>query len=264
MFKEPSQLLHKDHDVLSEARIYPYFLEDAKKTACVLILPGGGYGHVSHQEGPPVAGWLNSIGISACVLEYTVGSKVYPKPQQQALYAMRYLRANADALNIDPDRIGVLGFSAGGHLAACVSQGFDRDEWLVDPDKCLSGVSARPDSAILSYAVLSAIKIHKGSYKNLLGEAPSQDLIDSLSWEKNIHDQSPPVFLWHTADDGVVLVCNTYLVAMALAEKNIAHEVHVYPKGEHGVGLVSIGHRRQGSSGQWKAQAERWLLDLGF
>jgi len=263
MFKEPSQLLHPDHPILSNARLYPYFLEDAKNTACVLILPGGGYGHVSHQEGPPVAGWLNSIGISACVLEYTVGSEIYPDPQLQALYAMRYLRANAAELNIDAKNIGVIGFSAGGHLAGCVSQAYDREEWLIDPDNCLEGVSARPDAAILSYAVLSP-KLHSGSYKNLLGEKPSKELIDSLTWNKCIHDQSPPVFLWHTADDGCVPVGNTYLFALALEDKKIPHEVHVYPKGEHGLGLVSIGSRRQGTSAQWKGQAEKWLYDLGF
>ena len=264
MFKEYSEVLHKEDPVLSKARLYPYFLEDAKNSACILILPGGGYGHVSHQEGPPVAGWLNSMGISAAVLEYTVGAKVYPEPQQQAIYAMRYLRANAAELNINPEKIGVLGFSAGGHLCACVSQGFDRKEWHLDPDGTLGNTSARPDASILAYAVLCAIKMHKGSYKNLLGENPDQNLVNSLSWEKNIHTDSPPTFLWHTADDAVVAVSNTYLMAMAFEEKSIPHEVHVYPEGEHGIGLVSIGHRRQGTSGQWKAQAERWLLELGF
>ncbi len=264
MFKEPSQPLHPDHPVLSKANLYPYFLEDAKNPACMLILPGGGYAHVSHQEGPPVAGWLNSIGISACVLEYTVGLEVYPDPQQQALYAMRYLRANAEALNIDPKRIGVIGFSAGGHLAGCVSQGYEREAWYLDPDQCLEGISARPDATILSYAVLSPKTLHKGSYKNLLGENRASDLIDSLAWDQCIHEDSAPVFLWHTANDDCVPVGNTYLVALALEEKSIPHEVHVYPEGAHGLGLVSIGHRREGASGQWKAQAERWLIDLGF
>lgn len=112
MFKEPSQPLHPTDPVLSKARLYPSFLEDGENFACFLVIPGGGYAEVSHQEGPPVAGWLNSLGISAAVLEYTVsdGEAISPHPQQQALYALRWLRANATALNIDPNRIGVIGF----------------------------------------------------------------------------------------------------------------------------------------------------------
>ena len=106
--------LHPSHPVLSKARLYPAFLQDGRDFACMLVLPGGGYSHVSHQEGAPVAAWLNSIGISALVLEYRVSSDpaegIYPQPQQQALYALRFLRAQATALNIDPHRIGVIGF----------------------------------------------------------------------------------------------------------------------------------------------------------
>jgi acetyl esterase/lipase len=267
MFKEPSQLLHPADPVLSEARLYPYFLEDGEHFACMLVLPGGGYGHVSHQEGPPVAAWLNSIGISAAVLEYTVseGDVIFPQPQQQALYALRWLRANSKELNFDPNQIGVIGFSAGGHLAACLSQGFDRNEWLLDPDHTLADISARPDASILSYPVISSGDLgHQGSFDNLLGKASDTTQREAMSWEKHAHPNSPPTFLWHTAEDAVVPVENSYLMAMALQQHSTPHELHVFPKGEHGLGLCSIDLRRQAGAAQWRPLAERWLLELGF
>ena len=208
---------------------------------------------------------LPCLGISAVVLEYTVGQDIYPKPQQQALYAMRYLRSHAERLNIDPQRIAVIGFSAGGHLAASVSHGYDRESWLLDPDGELAGISARPDASILSYAVLSSGPFaHVGSYNNLLGESSSTEERAELSWERQVHDNAPPHFLWHTAEDTCVPVENTYLMAMALRAKKIEHELHVYPKGSHGLGLCSIGDRRQGRAVNWKNQAESWLMSLGF
>lgn len=270
MFKETSQPLHKTNPALATARLYPYLLEDGDNFACVLVIPGGGYAHCSHQEGPPVAAWFNSMGISAVVLEYSVsndeGADTYPKPQQQALYAMRWLRANATQLNINPSKIGVIGFSAGGHLAACVSNGFDREEWLLDPDGCLEGVSARPDAAILSYAVLSAGTeyAHRGSMENLLGERNNSQIQKQLCWEKNVHSNSPETFLWHTAEDNVVPVENSYQMGIALQKASISHELHVFPKGQHGIGLGSIHTRRQGSAEQWRPLAERWLRERGF
>ncbi|MFP4259456.1 MAG: alpha/beta hydrolase [Opitutales bacterium] len=235
-----------------------------------LCFPGGGYAHVSHQEGPPVAGWLNSMGISAAVLEYSVsteeGPGVYPRPQQQALYAMRWLRACASDLKINPKKIGVIGFSAGGHLAACLSHGFDRGEWLLDPDELFGGLSGRPDASILAYAVISASSphSHRGSMENLLGEQVGTEVQETLSWENQVHPEASPAFLWHTAEDSSVPVENTYQMAIALQAANIPHELHVFPKGGHGIGLGTIHARRQGSAEQWRSLAERWLRELGF
>lgn len=269
MFKEPSTALHPTDPVLSKARLYSSLLDedDGKDFACVLVLPGGGYRMVSHQEGPPVAGWLNSIGISAVVLEYTVstGEAIYPEPQQQALYALRYLRSHAQALNIDPNRIGVIGFSAGGHLAACVSQGFDRKEWHLDPDNTLGDLSARPDASILAYPVInSGPTAHTGSFDNLFGADASEATRAQVSWEQHAHPQSPPTFLWHTAEDGAVPVENSYLMAMALQKNKTPHELHVFPDGAHGLGLASIHDRRHSTVTQWRPLAEKWLLNLGF
>jgi acetyl esterase/lipase len=105
---------------------------------------------------------------------------------------------------------------------------------------------------------------HQGSFINLLGDDATPAEREKLSWEKHIHPNSPPTFLWHTAEDDCVPVENTYLMAMGLSSKNIPHEVHVYPQGHHGLGLCSIGDRRQGACTQWKQQAERWLMDQGF
>jgi acetyl esterase/lipase len=267
MFKENAPPLHPSDPVLSAARLHPSFLEDGARFGCMLVLPGGGYEHVSHQEGPPVAGWLNSIGISAAVLEYTVsaGQAIYPGPQQQALYALRWLRANADELKIDPKRIGVIGFSAGGHLAACLAHGFDRADWLLDPDGELTNVSARPDAALYSYPVISSEKIgHAGSFRNLLGRDATDSAKENLSWERQAHPKSPPTFLWHTAEDAVVPVENSYLMALALQNLGIAHELHVFPRGRHGLGLCAIDDRRHASAAQWTQLARNWLYELGF
>ena len=265
MFKEPSELLHPIDPILSQARLYPSYLEDGENFACMLVLPGGGYSMISHQEGPPVAGWLNSLGISAVVLEYTVGNAIFPTPQQQAIYALRSIRANAARNNIDPNRIGVIGFSAGGHLAACVSQGFDRPEWQLDPDGTLAAISARPDASMLAYSVIhSAPTAHTGTFDNLFGADASDTTRSQVSWERHVHPQSPPTFLWHTAEDASASVENSYLMAMALQKQNTPHELHVFPHGEHGLGLCSIDTRRHASAAQWKGLAECWLRNLGF
>ncbi len=121
---------------------------------------------------------------------------------------------------IDPNKIGVLGFSAGGHLAACVSQGFDRAEWLLDPDGALVSTSARPDASILSYPVISSGDLgHQGSFDNRLGKESDRTQRDALSWDKHAHPNSPPTFLWHTADeDAAVPVENSYLMAIDALE----------------------------------------------
>jgi len=260
MFSEPSIKLHESDPILSKANIYPYFLEDAENTPCLIILPGGGYEMVSHQEGPPIAGWLNSIGISAIVLEYTVGEAIYPEPQQQALYCVRLAKKMAKEWNIDSNKIGVIGFSAGGHLASCASYGFNREEWLIDPDNNLDGISARPELNILAYPVISGVKYpHQASFNNLLGKNSSEEKLKAVSWEQHITEDAPTTFLWHTVSDSVVRVENSYLLALALSAKDIKHECHIYEKGKHGLGLCSIGERYEPHTKDWILRAEAWL-----
>lgn len=201
------------------------------------------------------------------MLEYTVaeGHPIYPQPQQQALYALRWLRAHASKLNIDPQRIGVIGFSAGGHLAASLANGFDREDWLLDPDGALDQISARPNAAILSYPIISSDTIgHTGSFHNLLGADANPKEKKALSWELHAHPKGPPTFLWHTANDNCVPVENSYLMAIALKKQAIPHELHVFPKGAHGLGLCTIDDRRNPSAAQWTTLARNWLHGLGF
>jgi acetyl esterase/lipase len=263
--KESSELLHPDEPTLSKARLYNSYLEDGENNACMLVIPGGGYHMISHHEGPPVAGWLNSIGISAVVLEYTVGENIFPSPQQQAIYALRSIRANAARHKIDANRIGVIGFSAGGHLAASISNGFDREDWLLDPDHTLGDLSARPDASILCYPVISSgAKGHAGSFNNLFGTDASDEIRAQVSWERQAHPLSPATFLWHAAEDTAVPVENSYLMAMALQKNKTPHELHVFPKGNHGLGLCTIGNRRHECATQWRGLAEHWLHKIGF
>jgi len=258
--------LHVEEENLKEAKLHFFPFEEGDSNSCILICPGGGYGGVSKREWGPVAAWINSMGISAAVLEYTTGRNIYPKPQQQGLYAMRLLRKRSTELKIDPARIGVIGFSAGGHLSATLSNGFDRSDWLVDPDKELEGISARPDLAILSYPVITSGPFqHKGSFTNLLGEEASEEDRDAMSMEKAVHEKTPPTFLWHTVEDVVVPVENAYLYAMALNQHGVEHELHVFPTGIHGLSICrSPGKFWNDHVRNWLPMAEAWLGHRGF
>jgi len=261
-----SSKLHGEDPVLKEAHLHFFPFEEGEANSCILIIPGGGYGGVSHREWETVAAWINSMGMSAVVLEYTVGRKIYPKPQIQGLYALRLLRKKSKEFNIDPKRIGIIGFSAGGHLSACLSTGFDRPDWLVDPDGELEGVSARPDLAILSYPVITSGEFaHRGSFTNLLGEEASEDERKTMSLEHAVGENTPPTFLWHTAEDVVVPVENAYLYAMALNAKGVEHELHVFPAGIHGLSICrSPGKYWAQPARQWMPLAEAWLGARGF
>lgn len=245
-----------------EVTLTPFTLVDGEKFAAVLVLPGGGYGLCSNQEGAPVAAWLNSIGISAFVLDYRVAPSEHPAPYHDARRAIQYIRYHAEEFNIDPDRIGVIGFSAGGHLAATLSNLYDVKNELVDDE--IERVSARPDLSVLCYPVISSGEFaHTGSFDNLTGA--NAQLRDELSMENVVHAETPKTFIWHTAVDGAVVVQNTYLYASALAGHSIPHEVHVYPYGGHGLGLASVGdNRRMPHVAQWRSACERWLLQEGF
>nr|WP_246459897.1 alpha/beta hydrolase [Puniceicoccus vermicola] len=205
-------------------------------------------------------------------MDYTVSrgnrnQTIYPAPQQQALYTLRWLRQQAENLNLDESKIGVIGFSAGGHLAACTANGFDREDWLLDPDQTLQTIPARPDACILAYAVLNTQGpfAHRGSMHNLLGNGfANSSISEELNWPERIHSKAPDTFIWHTQEDATVPVENAYRMALRLQEKGIPHEAHVFPKGSHGLGICSLDFRRQGAVEQWRALAERWLREIGF
>lgn len=239
--------------------IEPYIISTNKPTSCIIIFPGGGYTHRAQHEGEPVAKWLNSIGISAFVLHYRVSPYKHPAPLLDAKRALRLVRFNAKRWNIDPKKIGVLGFSAGGHLAASVSTLFDDGD--KNSDDPVERVSCRPDCLILCYPVISMAEFtHEGSKKALLGDNPDPVLVWTLSCHNMVSERTPPTFLWHTSDDSSVRVENSLLFAMALKKHNVPFELHVFPQGKHGLGLAEDTPYVK----SWTELCKKWLENIGF
>ncbi|UOQ45515.1 alpha/beta hydrolase [Halobacillus salinarum] len=242
-----------------EPVITPYLLDRRDKHGAVIVCPGGGYARRADHEGAPVAKWLNSIGLSAFVLDYRVFPYNHPIPLLDLQRAIRYVRYHAEKWNLDKHQIGALGFSAGGHLVSTAATQFDRG----DPNSSdvIEQESSRPDMAILCYPVISFVEhYHEGSMVNLLGEnATDQDRL-LLSNEKNASTANPPTFLWHTADDGSVPVENSLLFAQALSKHSVPFEMHIFPNGRHGLGLAEDHDVVSG----WTDLCEKWLINQEF
>lgn len=206
----------------------------------VVVCPGGGYAKLAmDHEGRQVAEWLNSLGVAAFVLKYRLGPRYrHPAPLNDAKRAIRMVRSRAAEFRVAPDRIGVWGFSAGGHLASTLATHFDGgDPAAADP---VERASCRPDFAILAYPVISLTTeyVHKGSRRNLLGEDPDPALLESLSSEKQVTPRTPPTFLFHTDEDKGVPAENSVLFYLALRKAGVPAELHIYERGRHGVGLA--------------------------
>lgn len=225
----------------------------------VVVCPGGGYGRRAPHEGEPVALRLNQAGISAFVLNYRTAPYQHPWPLTDGLRGVRWARHHAPIWNIDPHHIGILGFSAGGHLASTVATHFDAG----DPDAAdpVERQSSRPDAAVLCYAVISFLEFgHTGSMQNLLGADPDPELRRNLSNETQVTGETPPTFLWHTGDDPGVKVENSLLFATRLREHNVPFELHVYQTGRHGLGLAP----EDDHVASWAGLCCEWLAGLGF
>ncbi|KUJ63589.1 1,4-beta-xylanase [Flavobacteriaceae bacterium CRH] len=228
----------------------------------VIILPGGGYQHLAiDKEGTKVAQWFNSFGIVAFVLKYRLPSDLIMTnktvgPLQDAQEAIRVVRQNAAKWNIDPNKIGIMGFSAGGHLASTLATHYDDRVYETS-----SKVSARPDFSLLIYPVISMQNdvTHKGSQVSLLGENASQQDIDSFSNEKKVTAQTPPAFLVHATDDGAVLPENSIDYYLALKNNKVVAELHLYENGGHGFGLGV-----KDTSKFWTKACEEWLKSNNF
>jgi acetyl esterase/lipase len=207
--------------------------------AAVVVCPGGGYRALAtDHEGHQIALWLNTIGVTGVVLKYRLAPRYrHPAPLSDVQRALRYTRAHADELGLSADRIGVMGFSAGGHLAATVSTHFDDGD--ADADDPVERASTRPDFTILGYPVISLREpfTHGGSVNNLLGDTPDPQLVESLSNETQVTARTPPAFLFHTGEDAAVPVENSLAYYRALVEHDVPAELHVYQNGPHGVGL---------------------------
>jgi acetyl esterase/lipase len=230
--------------------------------AAVVVCPGGGYGVVAaDHEGRQIAEWLNSLGVSAFVLQYRLGPRYHhPVPLQDAQRAIRLLRSRAPEWRVDPGRVGILGFSAGGHLTSTAATHFDAGK----PDAAdpIERQSSRPDFAVLAYPVISLLDpvAHAGSRRNLLGETPDPALVELLSNDKQVTAQTPPCFLFHTADDQAVPVENSLLFFAALRKAGVPGELHVFAHGRHGVGLA----QDDPSLSQWPRLCAQWMKGLGL
>lgn len=243
----------------------PYFAPPEKATgAAFIICPGGGYGHLAPHEGFHYAIWLNEQGIAGFVLKYRLGTSGYHHPAmlQDVQRAIRYVRANADQWGLDANRIGVIGSSAGGHLAATALTHFDGGNPAAgDP---IDRVGSRPDLGILCYAVITmGANTHAGSQYFLLGENPDPDLINFLSNEKQVSEDTPPVFIFHTFEDNTVKVENALDFAAALRRHGVPFSLHIYPKGSHGMGL---GNSQRSPDGRhpWTFECALWLKEQGY
>jgi acetyl esterase/lipase len=206
----------------------------------VVIAPGGGYGFLSiDKEGVDIAHWLNKRGVAAFVLQYRLGPKYhYPVQLDDAQRAIRTVRSQASSLAIDPARIGMWGFSAGGHLTAMTGTLFDLgDASATDP---IDRASSRPDFLVLAYPVITmdATFTHMGSRQNLLGANPDAALVEKLSTEKQVSAKTPPTFLFATSDDNVVPVANSVAFYSALVRAKVPAEMHLFQHGPHGTGLA--------------------------
>jgi acetyl esterase/lipase len=228
----------------------------------VVVCPGGGYGALAmDHEGRQIAEWLNARGIAAFVLRYRLGPR-YHHPVQlgDAQRALRYVRYHAKELGVEVNRIGVWGFSAGGHLASTTGTHFDRGNPAAADTT--DQVSCRPDFMILAYPVITAVPdySHKGSFRNLLGADPDPKLLEYLSNEKQVTSETPPTFLFHTNEDRGVPAENSILFYLALRKAGVPAELHVYERGSHGVGLA----QKDAVLSTWSARLEDWLRVRGL
>jgi acetyl esterase/lipase len=223
--------------------------------ASVIICPGGGYGHLAEHERTPIAVWLTSLGITAAALKYRLAPRYHhPAPLTDACRAVRYMRAHAQEWKLDPKRVGVIGFSAGGHLAASVS-----NISLPGTDE-IDQQDSRPNLAILCYPVISFTDAigHLGSRDNLIGKNPTPELVAELSLETRVTHETPPTFLFHTADDPGVKVENSIAYASALRKAKVPFALHIYPHGRHGVGLAADDPMLK----TWPSLCADWLRSL--
>ncbi|MFO0907969.1 MAG: alpha/beta hydrolase [Isosphaeraceae bacterium] len=236
---------------------------DRSKGASVVVCPGGGYGHLAlGHEGKDVAEWLNKLGLTAVVLTYRLGPRYHhPAMLHDAQRAIRLVRARAGEWGLDPKRVAILGFSAGGHLASTAGTHFDAGK--PDASDPVDRQSSRPDRMILVYPVIALATPygHAGSKRNLLGSEPAAELVASLSNETQVNADTPPTFLAHTNADTAVPPENSLLFALALRKAKVPLELHIFERGGHGLGL---GTNRDPAFAAWPKLCETWLARQGF
>lgn len=241
-----------------------YIPEASKATgAAMVICPGGGYGGLAQHEGRDYALWLNQNGVTCFVLKYRLGPGGYKHPRmlEDAARAVRWVRSKAAEFKIEPNKIGIMGSSAGGHLASTLLTHFDAgNPSATDP---IDRVSSRPDAGILCYAVISmGPNTHQGSRNNLLGKEPSEELVRLLSNELQVTASTPPCFIWHTWEDKAVKVENSMEFAAAMQKAGVPFDLHIYQKGRHGIGLAD--KEPFANPHPWARDCLFWLKEQGF
>ncbi len=237
----------------------PYLVSGTRIRSGVLVCPGGGYGHLAvDHEGHQTCQWFNSLGIHAYLLRYKVAPPVgvHPEPLQDAIEAMEWIRAHSDENLQTPDCVGVIGYSAGGHLAASLSTLYKGNH---SPAEARASAS-RPDFSILLYPIISLLHFpHSGSKHNLLGDNPSVELVEQMSPECQVNKDTPPAFLFHGQDDTGVPAENSVLYWQALQRAGVSAELHVVENGPHGFGI----RPSCALSRQWPQLCENWLRHRG-
>ncbi len=232
------------------------------KQTVVVVCPGGGYGHLAvDHEGKQIAQWLNGINITAAVLRYRHAPHYqHPAPMNDVQRALRLVRSPDSPLKLAVDHVGIIGFSAGGHLASTAGTHFDAGD--PDAEDLVRRVSCRPDFMLLVYPVISFTTefTHRGSRRNLLGDNPSTALQNSLSNETQVSEQTPPTFLVHTTSDRVVPAENSVLFYLALRRSKVLAELHVFEEGPHGFGLG----KSDPILSTWPQLAAQWMQRHGF
>ena len=232
--------------------------KEKRSRAAVIVFPGGGYTGRANHEGYGYAEFLNEAGVTAFVVHYRVRPAEFPDQLLDARRAVRFVRANAESFGIDPDKIIVMGSSAGGHLAALVST--YRDTLEGEGDDPLDAVSPIPNAQVLCYPVISSDErfSHAGSFRTLLGDRYGER--DTISPDLLVSETTPPAFIWHTSTDAAVNVINSYRYATALHEAGVPCELHTFPVGSHGLGLApALPH-----VAQWTGLLKRWMRLLGI
>lgn len=250
-----------------KARLTTYIIDNTieqdKIRPLVLICPGGGYAMTSPKEGEPIALQMNSFGIHACVLNYSCAPAEFPTGLNQLAKSMKLIRENATGWHVDSDKIVVLGFSAGGHLAASLGTFWNKEFILRDLQ--VKEEEIKPNALVLSYPVITSGEYaHEGSFQNLLGDrALDSNWRELVSLEKQVDSSMPKTFIWHTFEDQAVPVENSLFLANAMRKANVAFTLHIFEKGRHG---LSLGTKETGEVVKevqpWIKMAGDWILNL--
>jgi acetyl esterase/lipase len=258
----PGALGKEDKDIPT---LTPFLPDPANATgAAIVICPGGGYGALAPHEGASYARFLNEYGVAGFVLKYRLGSGGYRHPVMlhDAARAVRLVRARAGEWKVDPHRIGIMGSSAGGHLASTLLTHFDAG--TPDAADPVERQSSRPDLGILCYAVITLGQFtHEGTKLNLLGKDPSPELVRLLSNELQVTKDTPPCFIWHTYEDKAVPVENSLQFAESLRKAGVPFDLHIYRKGQHGLGLGTRDWNPE-KMHPWTRDCIFWLQAQGF